>query len=270
MADSAWVAVGDAKNWERGLENGIWGLVPKLKNHWLRIKAGDLVLFYCKAPIKGFVGAGVIRSKFKQDRPLWKEEVQENTVIWPFRFEFDITHLLPLGSWGSQAVSNAPYNLAILAGLNPISETEKAFKVLEKLQFTVIKPAPKEKEIASTILEIGKIQRMVVEAGYTVEDNSLDVIWKRTIRSVPTFAFSVNLSDDFERSIRPLKQSFDLWNSRPFLITDEDRKAEAQEYSAGLYHELSGNLKILSSAQINDLYNSKKHYFKLEEEYGLR
>jgi hypothetical protein len=35
MLVQSWVAVGDEANWERGLENGIWGLVPKLKHHWL-------------------------------------------------------------------------------------------------------------------------------------------------------------------------------------------------------------------------------------------
>ena len=31
MAENIWVAVGDAANWERGFENGIWGLVPQLE-----------------------------------------------------------------------------------------------------------------------------------------------------------------------------------------------------------------------------------------------
>lgn len=267
---NAWVAVGDEANWERGFENGIWGLRPALEHHWGKIRPNDLVLFYCKTPIKGFVGAGVIRTKFKQTKPYWKEELQNNQVIWPFRFEFDITHLLPLDGWKFQAVSNQAFNLAILAGINPVADPEKAFKVLEKLQFTVVKPAKQEADIASTILEIGKIQRMVVEAPFPVDGDALDVIWKRTIRSVPTFAFSVNLSDDFDRSIKPLKHSFDLWNSRPFLVTDESKIKSVQEFSAGLYHEFSENLKILTVPQINDLYTSKKKYFDLEERYGLR
>ncbi|MBN1842593.1 MAG: hypothetical protein JW883_09980 [Deltaproteobacteria bacterium] len=267
---NAWVAVGDEANWERELENGIWGLVPQLEHHWLKIRPGDLVLFYCKVPVKGFVGAGIIRTKFKQDRPLWKEELQENRVIWPFRFEFDVTHLLPLGGWQSQAVSNRKSNLAILAGINPIIETEKALSVLEKLQFTVVKPAKQETEIASTILEIGRIQRMVVEAEYPVDGDALDVIWKRTIRSVPTFAFCVNLSDDFNRSIKPLKHSFDLWNSRPFLITGEKQIKKVNDVTFGFYYEFASALKVLSVSQVHELYDSKRKYYDLEEEYGLR
>ena len=113
------------------MENGIWDLVPQLEHQWLRITNGDMILFYCKTPVKGFVGAGIIRSKFKQDQPLWKEELLEKRIIWPFRFEFDVTHLLPIGEWKTQSVSNKQYNLAILAGINPVAHKEKALKVLK-------------------------------------------------------------------------------------------------------------------------------------------
>ncbi|MFC1811912.1 hypothetical protein ACFL03_04415 [Thermodesulfobacteriota bacterium] len=270
MAENTWVAVGDAANWERGFENGIWGLRPQLENHWNRIRAGDLVLFYCKLPVKGFVGAGILRSKFKQTEPYWKEELQENQVIWPFRFEFDITHLIPLGSWRTHSISNHEYNLPILAGINPVRRIDRALQVLERLQFTQLEPIQPHREVAAKILEIGKIQRMIVEPDFPVDQDILDVIWKRTIRSVPTFAFSVNLENDLDKSIKPLKHAFDLWNSRPFLVTSEDRVAEVDKLVSGLYHEFSSNLKVLHTAQIQDLHDSKKRYYDLEEKYGLR
>ena len=51
LSGKAWIAVGDMENLELGLENGIWGIVPKLERHWRRIGENDLILFYCKAPI---------------------------------------------------------------------------------------------------------------------------------------------------------------------------------------------------------------------------
>jgi hypothetical protein len=266
----AWVAVGDAVNWERGFENGIWGLVPQLENHWQKMKSGDLVLFYCKIPVKGFIGAGIIRSKFRQTEPYWKEELSENQVIWPFRFEFDITHLIPMGSWRTHAISNKSLKMGIHAGLNSVPDIQKALKVLDALKFTVIEPVKPEKEIAGIIFEIGKIQRMVVESDFPVDHDSLDVIWKRTIRSVPTYAFSVNLENDLEKSVKPLKHAFDLWNSRPFLITAKNRADEVDKLISGLYHEFSSNLKVLNETQVRELYDSKKNYYDLEEKYGLR
>ncbi len=270
LGGDSWVAVGDDANWERGFENGIWGLKPQIEHHWKRLKSGDLVLFYCKAPVKGFVGAGIIRSKFRQTEPYWKEELKDGRVIWPFRFEFDVTHLIPLAKWQQLAISNRPYNTAILAGISPIKNPSTALKVLEALQFTKVKAAHPEKEIAATVFEIGKIQRMIVESNVAVDGDYLDVVWKRTIRSVPTFAFSIKTGKDIEPSIRPLKHAFDLWNSRPFLITSESSVPETGIIIEGPYHEFSENLKILTVPQVNDLYASKKKYFDLEERYGLR
>jgi hypothetical protein len=146
----------------------------------------------------------------------------------------------------------------------------KALQVLDALKFTVIQPIEPEKEVAAKIFEIGKIQRMIAEAEYPVENRFLDVIWKRTIRSVPTFAFSINLEGGFEPPVQTLKHAYDLWNSRPFLITQENRLAEAEDTTSGLYHEFSTALKVLSVSQVQELYNSKKNYYVLENKYGLR
>lgn len=269
-AEKAWVAVGHPANWERGLENGIWGIVPELAHHWQKIEKDDIVLFYCKAPISRFFGAGILRTKFRQTNPLWKEEIQENRVIWPYRFEFDVIHLIPFGGWKGEGISNRDYNLAVLGGLNPIRDFSKAMKVLEKLTSAVGVTAVPGEEFATIIYEIGKIQRMIVERQYPVDSSLLDVIWKRTVRSVPTFAFSIDLEGRFEVTIQTLKHAYDLWNSRPFLITDQSKFEEVNETASGLYHEFTSTLKVLSTLQVQELYNSKKNYYELEEKYGLR
>jgi hypothetical protein len=270
MSDKAWVAVGDQENWERGLESGIWGIVPELEHHWQRIARNDIVLFYCVAPVSRFFGSGIIRSKFRQTNPLWKEEIEQKKVIWPFRFEFDVVHLVPFTFWRKQGVRNAPYNLAILAGLNPVANLQNAMKVLEALPGHVSIPAMPRIDIAGIVHEIGRIQRMLVERDYPVDGSQLDVIWKRTIRSVPTYAFEINLEGGFEKPLQTLKHAYDIWNSRPFLITDQQRVSEVNQIVSGLYHEFAPSLMVLSTAQVQDLYDSKKTYYDLEEKYGLR
>jgi len=153
FSDRAWVAVGDEANWERGFENGIWGLVPHLEHHWNKLQTGHLVLFYCVAPVKGFVGAGIVRSKFRQTAPYWKEELEAGDVIWPFRFEFDVTHLIPLLKWKQLAVSNKPFKTAILAGISPIKDRDVPHKILEALQFTKISPNHSSVSLSHTNLE---------------------------------------------------------------------------------------------------------------------
>jgi hypothetical protein len=49
----------------RGLENGIWGIVPELEHLWRKIGENDIVLFTVKLHSQ-FFGAGILRSKFKQ------------------------------------------------------------------------------------------------------------------------------------------------------------------------------------------------------------
>ncbi len=270
LSQKAWVAVGNIENWERGLENGIWGIVPELEHHWQRLKNNDLVLFYCKAPVKKFFGTGIIRSKFKQTSPLWREEIEAGKVIWPFRLEFDVVHLLSLDEWRQLGITNKIYNLPVLGGLNPIGDFSKAMSIVNALSEVANVTVAQKDNVVNLVYEIGKIQRMVVESRYPIENNYLDVIWKRTIRSVPTYAFSILGKSKPEESINPLKSAYDIWNSRPFLIADKERFDDIGKMTAGLYHEFSSVLKILTTDQVQELYNSKKKYYELETQYGLR
>lgn len=267
---SAWVAVGDQMNWERGLENGIWGIVPALKRSWDKLAAGDLILFYCKAPVSRFFGAGILRGKFKQTVPLWKEELQAKEVIWPYRFEFDIIHLLGVNKWPKEGIANKGFNFPVLGGLNPVKDAAKAIRLVEFLGTKARPELLQKKAVAEKIFQIGQMQRMVVESKYKIDRFDLDVIWKRTIRSVPTYAFSVNLRGTLDDSLFALKHAHDIWNSRPFLITEPNRIPEVKGAVSGVYHEFSSSLKVLTSKQIDDLYTAKRNYYFLEDEYGLR
>lgn len=272
IVEQAWVAVGDRENWERGLENGIWGIIPGLSHHWQRMKPGDLVLFYCKAPVKKFFGAGVVRSKFRQTVPLWKEELEEKRVIWPFRFEFDVAAMLPVDKWGSEGIPNTPFNLGLYGGLNPVPDFAKSSQILDLLRKTgTLKPdRPGVAKTAELIFEIGRIQRMVVENAYPIDNYVLDVIWKRTIRSVPTFAFSVGLRGKIEDSLHPLKQAYDMWNSRPFLVTEISNVDRVRDASSSLYPDFSSALKVLTTDELRKLHEAKKTYYSMEERFGLR
>lgn len=267
---TAWVAVGDEANWVRGLDHGVWGIVPELENHWTRIAPGDLVLFYCKAPVKKVFGAGAIRSKFRQTEPLWKEELDVGRCIWPFRFEFDPLYVLPLGSWHTSGVSAEQFSLPRNAGLNPVADPAKALQVCELLTKGMRVTVDEERDLGRVLSEIGRMQRMIVETSYPVDDFYLDVVWKRLMRSVPTFAFALERTGDFLASLPALKHAHDLWNSRPFLITRPEEAAKAREIAGGVFHEFAQRVRILTTAQVMQLYNAKKRYFSLEEKYGLR
>lgn len=267
---TAWVAVGDEANWERGLDHGIWGLMRELEHHWDRAQPGDLVLFYCKAPVKKVFGAGVIRSKFRQTVPLWKEELEAGRCIWPFRFEFDPLYVLPLRSWRISGVPAERFGLPRHAGLNPVADLSKALEAYRLLARGFPVYGRKEADIPSILSEMGRMQRMIVEVGYPVDDFSIDVVWKRLVRSVPTFSFAVERRGDFSATLPALKHAHDLWNSKPFLITRPEEARKAQAMAEGVFHEFGPMVKILTTSQVMELYERKKAYISLEEEYGLR
>jgi len=63
------------------------------------LSEGDILLFYVTQPVGGIIGHGVLRTKFKQNRPLWPQELSEGKLIWPLRFEFDVEWCLPPDTW---------------------------------------------------------------------------------------------------------------------------------------------------------------------------
>jgi hypothetical protein len=76
MTDQYWLVVGSSEHWHVAFENGnIWGLQPTKKTWWGRVKEGDGLVFYVTRPIGGAIGLGRVRTKFRQDKPLWPKEV---------------------------------------------------------------------------------------------------------------------------------------------------------------------------------------------------
>jgi len=83
-----WLMVGAKNNWHIAFEHGnIWGLKETQRQRplWEGLKEKDKVLFYATHPVAGIIGHGSIRTKFRQNKPLWPDEIRKNKVIWPLR-----------------------------------------------------------------------------------------------------------------------------------------------------------------------------------------
>lgn len=264
-----WLAVGRPEHWEVAFENGnIWGLRETLKANWESLLNGDGVLFYATSPVKGVIGYGVIRSKFKQDKPLWPQEVVENRVIWPYRFEFDVTYCLPREKWETGRLVSE--KLMPRIGFQPVSE-ELASRIVEGFP-PMVKPKGEEsvhEAIKARLVEIGRIQKMIAESEYDMDGGKLDVVWRRVERGVPTYVFEVQVGGDLYHAMTKLKHAYDLWNSNIFLIVSGSDVAKAQELLKGAFHEIQGKIRIIETEKINQLFNLKKAYRKLEAQLGI-
>jgi hypothetical protein len=282
-----WIVPGSEENWRQAfLSKGIWGLEDtKLdKIYWLAIAPNDFILFYVSGKVKGVVGYGIIRSKFYQDTPLWKAEIQQNIAKWPLRFEFDIEYILPENRWKDEKISLAggaefrqPVILKkwdevepIIRELNPSASVE-----LLKRDFTI--PLSEEKEVISPtheeiknlLLEIGKLQGYVVNPEFLMGTERLDVVWRRLPESVPTYVFEVQVGGNLYNALGKLKHAYDIWNSRIFLVASADILGNVNQLLAGTFHEIQFVLRFIAVEKIFSLHKSKQNIYQIEKDLGL-
>lgn len=265
-----WLAVGPLGNWETAFEQGnIWGLTDKQKHLWTNLAEGDTVLFYATKPISGVIGYGLVQTKFRQDQPLWPQEISEGRVTWPLRFEFNVEHCLPPDEWDRRKVTSDTLKLKAGMGFHSL-EPDFARQIM--LEFT---PEPPEETLSShdevkrKLIEIGRLQNYVAEEEYTFDLGRLDVVWRRVERSVPTYVFEVNVGGDVYHALAKLKHAFDLWNSHVFVVARQADYEKVQALLAGTFHEIGGRLKFIELGKIEELHKRKRAYLDLERELGI-
>jgi hypothetical protein len=281
-----WLVVGSEKNWIIAFQNNnIWGLKPiqQLQALWNMLREGDSLLFYVSKPVHGIVGFGQVATKFRQTNPLWPEEIKNNAVIWPLRFEFDIEYCLPPSLWESKK-----YTCKDLQNITrmvfqclPIEEVLAARKTFglqlpapQSLALSELRPSGAEKNITHSglkdcLAEIGRIQNYVVDQEYPIESGYLDVVWRRVQRSVPTYAFEVQVGGDIYHAVSKLKHAHDLWNSHIFLVASMSQKAKYEELLAGTFHEVADYLQFIDMQLVSDLLEKKRTYREMERRLGI-
>ena len=280
-----WLLVGDEENWERALAENIWGVTRVHRKTWEKLGSGDVVLFYVKRPVKGVIGVGVIKTKFKQDKPLWRREIESGKVIWPYRFEFEVKYALPSSDWRSKAVGLKGLKVKIMGGINPIKDLRKIEKLLAKLDeewntnlINLVKPKPIAKpksiheEMKDKLMELGRLEGFIAEKEYQFPDirERLDVVWRRVQASVPTYVFEVQIGGNIHQALTKLKHAYDIWNSNIFLVTGAEYQEKVEVLLSGAFHEISNVLRVLTVEMINELYTIQMRDHELKKKAGLR
>jgi predicted RNA-binding protein len=273
-----WLVVGKPENWQIALlSKGIWGLRDSARHRmiWEELSAGDNLVFYATRPVGGVIGYGVVVTKFRQDTPLWPEEVKQAKVIWPYRFEFDVKSLIPQDRWEKGKLKIDELRALVRGGFQPLRESI-GMKVASNLEEgkptpSVIEtqtPSPHD-EIKKKLVEIGRIRRFVAESEYQVDGTRLDVVWRRIERGAPTYVFEVQVGGDLYHALGKLKHAYDLWNSNIFLIAKEEDIPKANELLTGTYHEIGDRVKLIELQKIEELFRRKKAYHDFEEALGI-
>jgi len=279
-----WLVVGTVQNWQTAFDHGnIWGLKETQRALWDRMSENDFVLFYATAPVSGLIGYGTIRTKFKQNRPLWPQEVRENKIIWPLRFEFDVEKCLPYERWQDTRIVSETLKLRVRGGFQPIEDDVgqqllTVFSLISTAKPPEI-PRPQEPEEPSVtpshdalkkkILEAGRLQQFLAEEEYPFDIGKLDVVWRRVQLSVPTYVFEIQVGGDLYHALTKLKHAYDLWNSRIFLIGQEADQEKVFQLLSGSFHEIQDQLRFVEWQRVEELHSLKKKYRDLEKELGI-
>jgi predicted RNA-binding protein len=284
-----WLVVGTERNWRFSFESGkIWGLKDFRESAalWNLLEEGDKLLVYVSKPVSGVVGIATVTTKFRQTHPLWPEEIRRGNVIWPLRFEFDVEFSLSPALWETRCYRETnlqlitrmvfqcvPSNVAQAVRNHLGLPTEQALieggtgaSPASKMQSVVI-----GHDTAKELLcEIGRVQGFLAEEEYPIGSGRLDVVWRRVERSVPTYAFEVQVGGDIYHALAKLKHAYDLWNSHIFVAGAADARAKFEELISTSFNEVRERVAFLELAAIDELHRRKTKYFELEKQLRLK
>jgi len=267
-----WMAVGSQENWSEAFQNGnIWGLTKRQQHIWEAITEKDVIVFYVTKPVAGIIGFGTIQTKFRQDQPLWSDEIKEEKVIWPLRLEFDVDYCLASDAWTERKVTSDTIKLKAGTGFREIDSELGKQIVNELIKPTDIQTAGEysHKELQDKIVEIGRLQKYIAEKEYNFDIGKLDAVWRRIERSVPTYVFEIQIGGDIYHALAKLKHAYDLWNSKLFLVASQADHDKATNLLSGTFHEIGGRVKFIDLPKIEELYMRKKAYLDFEKQLGI-
>jgi hypothetical protein len=273
-----WVLTGDRENWRRGISDRIWGVVPGLQSAWDALQRGDFLFLYAKAPASRIFGTGIVRDKFRQDRPLWIDEIEAGRVLYPHRFTFDIVSFIDEDRWMTEGV-HPETGIPVRAGMNRIANAENIKVLLAQTERLIaVQPSPTEQETKASSLhdqvkeklrEIGRLQEYLSETECKINGERLDVAWRRVAASVPQKVFEVQVSGNLWSAIGKLKKAHLLWNSQPFLVLRNDERPKADDLLAGPFLEIKKSVMVRDINAVDELYARVKSADESRQRFGL-
>ena len=108
-----WLAIGPERNLRLGLDRKIWGMSERYHSIWDKVAKDDVIVFYAMKPTKGIIGYGKVLSRLEEYQPLWDQEVEKGTVLWPLRMKIGYLYALPQSKWNSSKLPLPPLSEGI-------------------------------------------------------------------------------------------------------------------------------------------------------------
>lgn len=289
LAGPHWIIFGPEKSWETAFQQGgIWGVKEPLYPEWKALDPGDCIFFFVTRPLSGVIGVGRVQTKFIQDKPLWPDEIALRKLLYPYRFEFRTDYVLEQNRWENDRIKVPLTIQEMRRGINlllgrTVDKLYGAFaekfnhliprvKKIESPPLGLAKPerpSPDHTSLQEIVFQVGKLNGLVSEKEYPMENERLDVVWRRVQKSVPTYVFEIQVGGDIYHALGKLKHAHDLWNSNIFLIAREEDLEDADSLLSGTFHEIGNKIKKITIEKIYELYEQKRRWTDIEKEIGL-
>jgi hypothetical protein len=128
-----WVLTGSPGSWFSATSDKTWGVTKRFKAIWKKVSKGDVLIFYATNPVKGVIGIGKVKKRFKDKTPLVPEELLENKIIYPYKIKFKIIHMLPHAFWERDKVSIKDLKVVYFGQINYLTDKETIKELLERI-----------------------------------------------------------------------------------------------------------------------------------------
>jgi len=261
---------------------GLWGFpddrAGSNRKKWMELERGDEILLY--AEYKGVKGIWLLCTILE------KRESREPVKYWilnptGYPWQIRIKPVLPIDKFQKEKLDTIePVLKDELAALGIkifrqvfdrwsillIKEDKaeyynaiaSAIHTLQTRNEKIYMKKPDHDLIKKLIYQIGDIQNRFPVMEYAIENRRIDVVWRRTPKSMPSVVFEVQIGGNLFEALSKLKHAFDLWNSVPVLVTTKDQFEDASRWIEGSFHELKHVFRILSWEDIKEFHEVKQ------------
>jgi len=272
---------------------GLWGFpddkTGSNKRKWAMLESGDYILLY--GEYRGIKGIWILCTLLE------KKEVREPVKYWKinptgYPWQIKLTPVYPIDRFQRQKLETIePIQRAELSSLGikifrqkydrwsikifdekipeEYSAVKRACELLRIRNEKIIIQKPDHDSIKKIIYKIGEMQNRFPEMEYPIENRRIDVIWRRTPKSMPNVAFEIQIGGNMFEALSKLKHAFDLWNTIPVLVTTGNQLEEARRWIEGSFHELKHIFRILSWQEIKEFYEVKQKVKDFEKKLGI-
>ena len=90
------------------------------------------------------------------------------------------------------------------------------------------------------------------------------MIWRKTAKSVPNWAFEVQIGGNLVEAMAKLKHAWDLYSSIPVLVTRAEQVPEADDLLGGSFHEMKEVARVLADDRLSEFYKVKLQFRELK------